>query len=88
MNKYAQEPSEIIDLHGYTTLEAEEVLLQLRNVGEMKHVRIIVGKGTHGTGVPILGDHVRAYLASHRIRYRQAKLRDGGAGALEVFFGA
>lgn len=85
MNKYIQKPDEVIDLHGYTGYEAEQVLQQLILQNEYRHVRIIVGKGQHSSYGPVLPDVVKAFLNIHHITYRQSKIQDGGAGALEVF---
>lgn len=86
MNKYERTPDHIIDLHGYTTHEAEETLRALLKNTEYKHVKIIVGKGSHGENGPVLGVFVRRYLAMRNVRFNTSKLKDGGEGALEVFF--
>ncbi len=84
-NKYEQNAEFELDLHGYNTFEAKEVLDATLLADEYDHIRIIIGKGNHSVDGPVLPDFVRAYLNGRNIRYRQAKLRDGGAGALEVF---
>lgn len=98
-NKYEQIAEVEIDLHGYTTYEAEEVLYSLlreregrvpkdgtrHNSGQL-HVRLIVGKGIHSENGPVLPDFVRNYLRTHGVRYAQSKIMHGGEGALEVFF--
>lgn len=86
MNKYAQEPDEIIDFHGYTTREVEDVLQTLMKSPMPKRMRFIVGKGLHSMDGPVLGDFVKRYLASRNIDFKFAKLKDGGNGALEVQF--
>lgn len=86
MNKYKQEPEDIIDLHGYTTFEAKELLDSLLKEGEYSYVRIIVGKGLNSPNGPVLADFVKNYLTDHCIRFNQSKIQDGGSGALEVFF--
>lgn len=85
MNKYPQQPDRVIDLHGHTIVEAERVLGQLLEGEGSSHVRIIVGKGTHSKGGPVLRDFVKNYLTSRNIRFSQSKIQDGGEGALEVF---
>lgn len=94
-NKYEQIAEVEIDLHGYTTYEAEEVLYSLlreressvpKNGVRHKHVRLIVGKGIHSENGPVLPDFVRNYLRTHGVRYTQSKIMHGGEGALEVFF--
>ena len=85
MNKYLREPSRIIDLHGYTTSEAKIVLDELVR-SENAYVRIIVGKGNHSENGPVLRDYVKKFLLSKNVHFNQAKIGDGGEGALEVFF--
>ncbi len=84
MNKYERIPEEIIDLHGYTKLEATQKLDALTQLSGV-HVRIIVGNGHHSSNGPILKDTVKAYLTAKGIHYNQSKPKDGGSGALEVF---
>lgn len=84
-NKYQQTAEIEIDLHGYTTSETEEVLDSLLKERKYKHVRIIVGKGNNSANGPVLPNFVRKYLTTYNIRYNQAKIGDGGEGALEVF---
>lgn len=85
MNKYERTPEEVIDLHGYTTSEAEEMLHTLLKNREYSHVRIIVGRGTHSVDGPVLGDFVKRFLSTRNVRFNPSKLKDGGDGALEVF---
>lgn len=85
MNKYESIPDRIIDLHGYTASEAEETLRALLKTADVRHVRIIVGKGNHRAGGPVLSDFVKRYLFMRNIRFSPSKLKDGGEGALEVF---
>ncbi|KKQ35383.1 MAG: hypothetical protein US50_C0016G0013 [Candidatus Nomurabacteria bacterium GW2011_GWB1_37_5] len=85
MNKYIQKPQCIIDLHGYTVSDTEEVLSELIAENQYSHVRIITGKGLNSENGPVLGDFVKAYLNRRNIRYNQSKIQDGGEGALEVF---
>lgn len=84
-NKYEQNAELEIDLHGYTTAEAKEVLDATLLADEYDHIRIIIGKGNHSIDGPVLPDFVRSYLNYRNIRYRPSKLHDGGQGALEVF---
>ncbi len=85
MNKYLQTPSEIIDLHGYTARESENILDDLFKDKKNLHVRIITGKGIHSENGPVLRDFVKNYLNRRNIRFSQSKLQDGGEGALEAF---
>ncbi len=85
MNKYIRTPSEIVDLHGYTTREAKNILDDLFKNKKNLHVRIITGKGMHSVKGPVLRDFVKAYLNRKNIKFNQSKLQDGGEGALEAF---
>lgn len=85
MNKYEQIPDHILDLHGYTVREAEQALDALLTERKHSHIRVITGKGALRETGPVLKTFVREYLATHRIRYNQSKLKDGGEGAFEVF---
>ncbi len=85
MNKYERTPEYVIDLHGYTTSEAEGMLRALLKNREYSHVRIIVGKGSHSANGPVLRDFVKRYLGARNVRFNQSKPKDGGEGALEVF---
>ena len=85
MNKYLSEPSEIIDLHGLTRLEAEQALDELIAEGTHAHVRIITGRGLHSENGPVLRNFVMDYLMAKGISYNRSKLQDGGEGALEAF---
>lgn len=84
-NKYPQTPDIEIDLHGYTTAETKTILDDLLHERRYKIVRLIVGKGNNSANGPVLPDFVRSYLVSHNIRYNQAKIQHGGAGAIDVF---
>lgn len=86
MNKYEQQPDEIIDLHGLSVSESLRVLAEMIEREELSHIRVIVGKGTHSPHGPVLRDAVKHFFGTRNIRYLQAKIGDGGEGALEVFF--
>lgn len=85
MNKYERTPEHVLDLHGYTTSEAEEILRTLLKEAEHSHLRIIVGRGSHGVNGPVMRDFVKRYLGARNVRFNQSKSKDGGEGALEVF---
>jgi len=85
MNKYEKIPEYIVDLHGYTTREAGEVLEELIEGGEYKHIRVITGKGTFRETGPVLRTYIENYLKKRDITFQTAKLSNGGDGALEVF---
>lgn len=85
MNKYAQEPDEILDLHGLTMSESMILLEDMLDREELSHVRIIVGKGMHSKGGPVLPGFVKQFLTAKHVRFSQSKVVDGGEGALEVY---
>ncbi len=85
MNKYIQVPDKVVDLHGYTVREAENILQKLFKDKNNFHVRIITGKGVHSANGPVLRDFVKAYLNRNNIRFSQSKIQDGGEGSLEAF---
>jgi len=85
MNKYEKIPEYILDLHGYTTREAAELLDELREAGEDNHIRVITGKGSFRETGPVMRTFVENYLGGRRIPFNTAKLYNGGDGALEVF---
>ena len=85
VNKYEQKAEREIDLHGHTTSESEDILNSLLKERKYKHVRIIVGKGNNSSNGPVLPNFVKNYLNSHKIKFNQSKIQDGGDGALEVY---
>lgn len=85
MNKYLKTPTDIIDLHGYTTEETRIILVDALKDSPHSHIRIITGKGNHGERGPVLREWVKRFLLSRNIRFSQSKIQDGGEGAIEVF---
>lgn len=85
MNKYERVPDYVLDLHGYTTREAREVLDDIIEGGEYRHIRIITGKGTFRETGPVLRTFVENYLKNREIKFQTSKLHNGGDGALEVY---
>jgi DNA-nicking Smr family endonuclease len=85
MNKYLKIPDTIIDLHGYTIAEAKVLLDDLLSESKYRHIRIITGKGLHGTNGAVLRTYVKDYLNRKGIRFDQSKIQDGGEGSLEVY---
>lgn len=85
MNKYAQIPDEIVDLHGHTVREAEGVLRGLLQGKRPYHVRIITGKALHRENGSVLRTFVKDFLYKNGIKFNQSKIQDGGEGSLEVF---
>ena len=85
MNKYERVPDYILDLHGYTTREAKDVLEDVLDGGEFRHIRIITGKGAFRETGPVLRTFVENFLRNRDIKFETAKLHNGGEGALEVY---
>ncbi|MDD3284900.1 MAG: Smr/MutS family protein [Patescibacteria group bacterium] len=88
MNKYYTSPEREIDLHGYTKVEAEIALLEFLGNCENDRcsmVRIITGKGLHSKNFEgVLGEHVRNFLHKEGYNFKDAKINDGGSGAIIV----
>jgi len=85
MNKYERTPEMVLDLHGYTTEEVKSLLDKMLAEHRYSHVRIITGKCSFREHGPVLAPFVRSYLEGKNINFNQAKIQDGGEGALEVF---
>ena len=87
-NKYEQRTDAELDLHGYTRLEAEALLIDFLVLAKEKNyrrIRIIIGKGHHSAnGQSILGEFIRTYLHHKLIKFSEAKINEGGSGALEI----
>lgn len=47
-------------------------------------VRIIVGKGLHSSEGPVLGDFVRNCLRDNDYDFKDAKINEGGGGAIDI----
>ncbi len=85
MNKYTRTPDYILDLHGFTTKEAEGLLDEAFSKQQYKHVRVITGKGTFRDTGPVMRTFVEDYLENGDFRFEVAKLYNGGDGAFEVY---
>lgn len=88
INKYAIHPGAELDLHGLTLLEAEEevsaFVAESRNKG-LARVRIITGRGIHSLdGRAVLKLGIETFLKHKGYKFREAKINEGGEGALEV----
>jgi DNA-nicking Smr family endonuclease len=81
------EPDIELDLHGYTTVEAKEVLDDVVESGVYSTLRIIVGKGKNSELGAVLPSFVHNYLKARNITYAHAPLREGGSGAYDVRLG-
>lgn len=85
LNDNTNEPELVIDLHGYTTFEAEDFLSEILDSNQYNFLRIIVGKGRNSENGSVLGDFVKNYLNKRKINYSYASPRNGGVGALDVY---
>jgi DNA-nicking Smr family endonuclease len=88
-NRKNREPQATLDLHGMTSLEAEQALehfvLECRRRG-LRKVLIVHGKGHHSQGEPVLLGVVRRYLekSPYTGAFGSADRRHGGRGATWV----
>ncbi len=89
-NKYLQIPRAEIDLHGLTKEEAKEALenfLIESKSKKYKKVRVIIGKGLHlESGRGVLNEYMRKVLNKEDLKYSDAKIFEGGSGAINVCF--
>lgn len=86
-NKYPQIAQNTLDLHNYTQEEAKKAVGDFLDESEQagyKIVRIIVGKGIHSEKGPILGNFVRNLLDEGNYDYNDAKVNEGGEGAIDI----
>lgn len=87
-NKYLQTAQAEIDLHGLTRAEAHDTLesfLENSRERKFKLVRIITGKGLHSeNGQSILSGYIKSLLERENLKFSDAKLYDGGSGAIDV----
>jgi DNA-nicking Smr family endonuclease len=87
-NKYYLNPAAVLDLHGFTKKEAQaELFLFLEEVQEkgFKKIKIITGQGWHNSNFQsILKPFIEDILEEENYSYTDAKINDGGRGALIV----
>lgn len=86
MNKYQKTPDTIVDLHGLTVEQARQQLLELvsNSSNKNKNIRIITGKGNHSSGgVAKIQLEVKDFLSKQEIRWKYAKVNEGGQGIIE-----
>ncbi|MCK5085448.1 Smr/MutS family protein [Candidatus Parcubacteria bacterium] len=87
-NKYLQTVQMELDLHGLTKEEAREEVLDLLNEANLKEydkIRIITGKGLHSEGNKgVLKEYVQSILDEKGLEYCDAKINEGGVGAINV----
>lgn len=78
-----------LDLHMLTRQQAEIELYDfLQKCGELGFgkVRIITGRGLHSENrQSVLKPFVQEILKKEKLRFRDAKINEGGAGAIDVW---
>ena len=77
-----------LDLHTLTRREAEielyDFLARVHDLG-LSRVRIITGKGINSPGrESVLKPFVENILKAEKLKFKRAKMNEGGEGALEV----
>ena len=89
INKYLEPIDVEIDLHGFTKTEAiQELMVFLKDCAscEYERVRIITGKGLHSkNGEGVLKNCVEDFLNENNYRFSNAKINEGGDGAIIVY---
>lgn len=85
----ADRPQDELDLHGLSSLEAEEALdrfIRGAKARGLSLVLVIHGKGNHSPGEPVLPRLVRGYLEKCPLTgaFGPAERREGGRGATWV----
>jgi DNA-nicking Smr family endonuclease len=87
-NKYARIPDRVIDLHGYTRIEAKAIVssaLMDAKAEELSLLRFITGKGNSSPDKhPVLREAVKQQVMYLGYQYTYAKRDQGGEGALDV----
>ena len=87
-NKYPQIIQAELDLHGLTKEEAREEVLDFLSEARVKRynkIRIITGKGIHSeNNQGVLNEYVQAILLEEDLEYCEAKMNEGGSGAIDV----
>ncbi len=88
-NKYLLPIEAEIDLHGMTRSEAVQEVMHFFKDCASDHyhkVRIITGRGLHSkNNEGVLKNHIENYLSDHEYKFSDAKINEGGEGALIVF---
>jgi len=87
-NKYLQDIQLELDLHGFTKEEARDEVFDFLNKAKSSgnsKVRIITGKGLHSEhSRGVLKECVESILDEEGLEYCDAKINEGGSGALDV----
>lgn len=97
MNRYAgcSEPQDSLDFHDRGPLDRPavkrltEAFVRTARARGLRRVRIVTGKGIHSAGPPLVGPQVARTLEALRRegvveRFGEAKVFEGGAGAIDV----
>ncbi len=87
-NKNYINPEAVLDLHGFTKKEAEEAFFEFLDESQekgFKKIKIITGQGWHNKDFQsVLKPFVEEILNKEGYPYSDAKINDGGRGALIV----
>lgn len=87
-NKYYINPDAVLDLHGFTKKEAEEaffIFLKEAQEKNLSKIKIITGQGWHNKDFQsVLKPFMEDLLEENNYSYRDAKINDGGKGAIIV----
>lgn len=87
-NKYLTAVEAVLDLHEFTREQAASAVDNfLKDAKEKKYkrVRIITGKGLHSTdGRGVLREYIKSFLERADLKYSEAKISEGGSGAIDV----
>jgi len=86
--KYPKFAQDELDLHGFTRAEAnEEVWSFLMRAEEkgFKRVLIVTGRGLHSENGGVLKKHVQKLLDEEKYFYKNAKITEGGEGAIDIY---
>lgn len=89
-NKYPLIAQEELDLHGLFKEEAKTAVcefLEKARTKKYKRIRIVTGKGWHSSeGRGVLKDLVLKILDEENLSYSEAKINEGGSGAINIDF--
>ncbi|MFA4942468.1 MAG: Smr/MutS family protein [Patescibacteria group bacterium] len=87
-NKYRKIVDDVLDLHGFYKIEAEEAVISFLAEASRRGyqlVRVITGKGIHSIdGRGVLNDFVYNFLRDRGYQFNFAKINEGGEGAFDI----
>ncbi len=88
MNKYLKPIDDELDLHGKTKIEATIEIVDFLSYSKSKNykkLKIITGRGIHSKdGIGILKKHVEDFLLKNGYVFSNAKINEGGEGAIII----